>query len=173
MSKEIKCKTCGGHGGAIRCPKCDAQICWIDIDPKKEGFIRCRRCKTSETEFVKVPCPDCQQPPAGEFTKAIRSKLLDVALYCGGVDSTAEPFQDLRDLCDRLDRAEAENIELKAADKTHLSAFNGLQERYLQLEDINADLLEACEYAVTAIGIGWNMRKVLNAAISKAKQVGK
>jgi len=45
-----------------------------------------------------------------EIVKAIRLKLLDVALYCGGVDETAQVFQDLRDVCTRLEAAE-EKIE--------------------------------------------------------------
>lgn len=88
-----------------------------------------------------------QQPTKSEFTKKVRESVQDR-------ESVISKITDIRilaiigwipQLCGRLDSAEAENIELKAADKTHLSAFNGLQERYLQLEARNKDLLAACE----------------------------
>lgn len=76
--REAKCKTCDGHGGAINCPKCNAQICWIDIDPEKEGFIRCRRCGTPHTKFIKKPCPDCKAPkPNLWLTKDYLKKALN------------------------------------------------------------------------------------------------
>lgn len=40
-----------------------------------------------------------------DFTRGIRNKLLDVALYCEGVDAMAKPFQDLKEACSRLDQS--------------------------------------------------------------------
>lgn len=86
--QEPKCKTCGGTG----------QV-------GEEESYHGRSAGYKE-------CPDCQKAEPTEFTKTIRHKLLDVALYCGGMTETAEPFRDLREACDIIDQ-QAEEIERK------------------------------------------------------------
>ena len=56
-------------------------------------------------------CPDCQQPPAGEFTKDIRE-----AYDPEGVPITYENVcTDINDLCTIIDRAEASKADLLTA----------------------------------------------------------
>lgn len=88
-----------------------------------------------------------QQPTASKFTKTIRHNLR-IQGRAGDTHRLGNIYAELlKKACDRLDTAEATNKELKATDKTHLSAFNGLQERYLQLESRIKGLLEALEEA--------------------------
>ena len=146
-----------------------------DDDPLA-SFPRIKKLADQALDFLK------QQPTAGEWTKLWRERLENaITLYKMGKNpdewfsSIVTGFQEA---CDRLDRAEAENIELKAADKTHLSAFNGLQERYLQLESINADLLVACKLLLkTLLDAGYDpeisrVKEIAEAAIAKAKKAG-
>lgn len=77
----------------------------------------CHRCSNKDycfvIEAIEVIAELKDKPPEGEFTKGIRHKLLDVALYCGGVEETAQVFQDLRETCVRLDQQAVENEQLK------------------------------------------------------------
>ena len=71
-------------------------------------------------KFVYLPVEDAkrildflkQQPIAGEFTKEVRSMLLDVALEAGGTEYMTKPFKDLLKACDIIDSAEARNKDL-------------------------------------------------------------
>lgn len=120
LSKQPKCKTCEGHKGTIRCPECDAQICWIDIDPKKEGFVRCRRCGTPDSAFIKVPCPDCQQPPASEFTKECAKKYIYYWNGCRWDEPCGKAFKEA---CKIIDSLESSNTDLLKAFRPLLTAY--------------------------------------------------
>lgn len=70
------CSECKGHKGWIACPNCAAQICWMDIDPKQEGFFCCRRCQTPAIKFIKIPCPKCGTKEACSAGKAEIEELV-------------------------------------------------------------------------------------------------
>lgn len=134
-------------------------------------------------EFAYLNFPDCQQPTAGEFTKKVRTAL-GTALQCGratGYLFDDEELYEIKKLCDRLDRAEAENGKL--LDTIMAAGFIGQgtqiigDKRYEELkraEAINKELLKACEFAKAQIKKGSQKKAlpILRAAIAKAKKEG-
>jgi len=87
---EPVCETCGG---TRKIPNPEGE----QVDPVIETSHGDIPASHSYGYIEYIPCPDCQQPPAGEFTKTIRR-------YIGS----------FVEACDRLDRLEAEKKELEA-----------------------------------------------------------
>ena len=81
-----KCKTCGDTGEVTK-------TFIDDLSGGKYGDF--------------APCPDCQQPTAGEFTKEFRQHLERERKSMGFAIWT-----QAKEACDRLDRAEAINKDL-------------------------------------------------------------
>ena len=103
MNKEAICKTCGDTGKRM-CAWCSGDG-KVGIPPD----ILCKKCEGKGN----IPCPDCQQPPAGEFTEKLRNF---VKLYENELPRRAE-ITFLQEACDRLGRAEAINKDLLTACK--------------------------------------------------------
>ena len=121
LLKQPKCKTCGGEYV-------------VDAHP----------------DYLPIPCPDCQQPTAGAFTKKFREliKLSEKHLSKSKIGRLRTYGKEA---CDRLDRAEA----------------------------INKDLLEVCEEILTwwkndCVSNTWPHGPMnrFEAAITKAKKEG-
>lgn len=124
LFKQPKCKTCGDK----KVVQIECEACAKDISHP-----------ASECGGEK-PCPDCQQPTAGEWTKIQREYIQEITsdyphLYPPAIDR-------LEEACARLDRAEA----------------------------INKELLKACEFAKAQIKKGSQKKAlpILRAAIAKA-----
>jgi DNA repair exonuclease SbcCD ATPase subunit len=77
-----------------------------------------------------IPCPDCQQPPASEFTETIREQFTDIDLRQRRLPSRFDMQQTILQLCDRLDAAEAEKIAIIQQDNlSHQYAKEAIRER--------------------------------------------
>ena len=96
---EPVCKTCGGSGklttGNWYCYKCNKKVA------SKEVIEKCHNTCGTPVLWKAEPCPDCQQPPAGELReRAEQCKVTED--YMAGVDPN-----EILDLYDRLDRLES------------------------------------------------------------------
>ena len=128
LLKQPKCKTCEDRH-KIQNP---------EYQPPR--FLD--ECETYTTPSS-IPCSDCQQPTAGDFTKKARKQI----------DRTTPRIvysKLIIELCDRLDRAEATKKDLLEACEELAATFVGLPEG----------------------SIGGQAMKKANAAIAKAKQEG-
>ena len=116
-----------------------------------------------------------QQPTAGEFTKRIRTEPYNPKWEHTLIIRT----EDRDELCDRLDRVEAENGKL--LDIIMAAGFIGQgtqiigDKRYEELmiaEARNKDLLEVCEKAFEE-SHNPKVEKILEATIAKANKINK
>ena len=120
--------------------------------------------------YENVPCPDCQeqikqQPTAGEFTKEMREKWLPKPINIDRFLSDA--VSTIAEACDRLDRAEAENRQLKGEEpipyawwkdcpKLAQKVMERLIERNDRAEAENRRLKKAIEdYGNNPAGFDW------------------
>ena len=134
--RQPKCKTCGDTG----------------FDPNRST---CR-----EQYIPNVPCPDCQQPKAGEYSK--RTVENTEVCPCGNIFVEADDY-------DTLGSESAVCCPDCGNEK-----FQTVKARLDRAEAINKDLLEACEYSHTyllrKIGQATHAVALLEAAIAKAKK---
>ncbi len=174
----LKCKTCGGSGSVkegeypgyrdIPCPDCTAPE-----QPNCEGceffkhYNKHEHCwrYTQLTSVCKLRQDHKEQPPASELTDWLRKTISGDRYNKGDKELQAK----VREACDVIDRAEAENkrlqiswanenalkevayskrveleAKLKAKDKL-LYAYESVKAPVNPLLAINKDLLKACE----------------------------
>ena len=81
-------------------------------EEKKEKAERLEAVIAAHQEELAKLCPPKPKPEPRELVELIRSKLVDVALACGGTDKMAEAFQHLKQAADRIEQLEAENKQL-------------------------------------------------------------
>jgi len=82
-----------------------------------------------------IPCPDCQQPPASEFTKKIRAFI---KLYENELPKRAE-ITFLEEACAIINRAEASKKDLLTALKIGLRIAEYFSERAPASKDLAED----------------------------------
>ena len=118
---------------------------------------KCKTCGGTGLPKIKSPgavCPNCQQPPAGEWTKEMRKN------YKYAIDNklcvSAYVFNEA---CKRLDRAEAINKDLLEACEIGLNKAIGIS---VLAEELGTPITQHHEKEVEKI----------KAAIAKAKKEG-
>ena len=148
MNKEAKYKTCEG---------CE------HLKNPQGGY--CYMFKEKPENCQLNTCPDCQQPPAGEWTKKIRASIAVSDAFDQTAGKQSNPMiTPLLEACKIIDRAEAELKDIKlelscpetmeCAQKkeplykwaaTIVCAKHELQARLDREKALNKDLLTACD----------------------------
>jgi len=121
LLKQPKCKTCGDKKPEIYAK----WLCELRSEDRELGHTNIKRTDKQKRELYQMyvesfePCPDCQQPLAGEFTQEIRDYIADY-IYAEehGIAMQHKPRNlehDILEACDRLDIVETIKDELLTA----------------------------------------------------------
>ena len=116
-----------------------------------------------ETENKKLK----EQPTANEFTKRVRSQLLDVALEVGGVKNMNELCKDLLEACDIIDQLQAKQPTVGEFTKDLRKLANSPLTR-LKLKRWFTKSMEACDIIDTAEATKKGLLKVCEGLMEKA-----
>ena len=129
MNKEIKCKTCEDTKKIRKNePYClisremdDYWFKFCKTDEAKDECAECPEHKNNKHLIEYIPCPDCQQPSASDFTNNLRNF---VKLYENEIPRRAE-ITFLQEACKRLD-SETE-ISLKSLEACTLANMENMK----------------------------------------------